>query len=56
MTDDLNTKEKSKSIIDMGTFNFSNKSLGTYLFGVVKLYKDEKRDMLDSAESFLKAA
>lgn len=56
MADDMNTKEKSKSIVHLGTFDFSAKSPGTYSFGVAKLYKDEKKDLLDLAESFLKAA
>lgn len=56
MADDMNNKKKSKSIIHLGTFDFSNKSPGTYSLGVAKLYKDEKNDLLNSAESFLKAA
>ena len=57
MTNKMNSpKKKSKPFIHLGTFDFPGKSAGTYSFSLVKLYADSKRDLLDSAESFLKAA
>jgi HEPN domain-containing protein len=49
-------QEDSKFFINLGSFDFSGKGPGTYSGGVVKLYADPKEDLLDSAESFLKAA
>jgi hypothetical protein len=48
----MNINEKN----NLGTFDFSGKGPGTFAGGVAKLHKDEKKDLLDSAESFLKAA
>ena len=57
MTDEKNSnKEKSKTFIHLGSFDFSGKGPGTYSGGVVKLYSNPKEDLLASAESFLKAA
>jgi len=57
MSNKMNSpKKKSKPIIHLGTFKFSGESEGTYSLGVAKLYPDLKKDLLDSAESFLKAA
>ena len=57
MSDDKNnSREKSKTFIHLGSFDFSGKGPGTYWGGVGKLYANPKEDLLDSAESFLKAA
>ena len=58
MADKINSpKRKSKTFFHhLGSFDFSGKSPGTYSLGVVKLYPDPKRDLLDSAETFRKAA
>ena len=57
MIDDKNNpQEKSKTIINLGSFDFAGKGPGTYSGGVVKLYAKPKEDLLDSAESFLSIA
>jgi len=42
--------------IPLGTFNFAGKGPGTYLGGVVKIIGKPDADLLDAANSFLKAA
>jgi HEPN domain-containing protein len=57
MSDNKNSHpEKAKTFIHLGSFDFSGKGPGTYSGGVVKLYSNPRKDLLDSAESFLKAA
>jgi HEPN domain-containing protein len=45
-----------KKIVSLGYFDFAGKGPGTYSCGVVKLNGNREKDLLDSAESFLKAA
>lgn len=57
MINDKNAQQnRTRKIIHLGTFDFAGKGPGTYSGGVVKLYGKQKEDLLDSAESFLKAA
>ncbi len=51
-----NSQKNNKNIIPLGSFDFAGKGPGSYLGGVVKLRGDLKKDLLDSAESFLKAS
>lgn len=46
----------NKYPLHLGSFDFAGKGPGTYSGGVVKLYGNVEEDLLDSAESFLKAA
>lgn len=50
------SQEKSKIMFHLGSFDFSGKGPGTYSGGVIKLHANPRKDLLDSAESFLKAA
>ena len=57
MTDEKNIQQnQTQKIIHLGSFDFSGKEAGAYSGGVVKLYGKPAEDLLDSAESFLKAA
>ena len=52
--DKKNPQESNNVIAHFGTFNIAGP--GTYCGGVIKLRANPKRDLLDSATSFLKAA
>lgn len=43
-------------IIHLGSIDFTGKSSGVYSWGVAKLWKNYGQDLLESANSFLKAA
>lgn len=42
--------------IHLGTFNFAGKGPGTFSGGVVKLWNEPEKDLLQNADGFLKAA
>jgi len=50
------TNPDKKSVIHLGTFDFSGKGPGTYAGGTFKLFSNQKEDLLESAKSFLAAA
>jgi HEPN domain-containing protein len=57
MNEDKKIPQESNNVIaHFGTFDFTGKGPGTYCGGVVKFRANPKRDLLDSASSFLKAA
>ena len=57
MTEDKQSIQDGNNVIaNFGTFNFEGKGPGIYCGGVVKCRSDPKADLLDSANSFLKAA
>jgi HEPN domain-containing protein len=56
MTDNNKYQNEPQKIIHLGSFDFAGKGPGTYSGGVVKLYGKPEEDLLDSAESFLRAA